>query len=73
MNNAPKDLSDTESQKQRKRMRVNIEPFQAKKRMLLKDVPQTIIEEEAGGNNGNTWTVGFESHENHTTVEAGQA
>ena len=61
MNNAPKDLSDTESQKQRKRMRVNIEPFQAKKRMLLKDAPHTI-REEGVWNNGNTWIVGFASH-----------
>ena len=46
MNNVPKELSDTESQKPRKRMRESNEPFPPNRRMLLKDVPMSIWEEE---------------------------
>ena len=45
MNNIPKEGSDTESQKESKRMGEHIEPYPAKKRMLLKDSPQKIKEE----------------------------
>ena len=45
----PKDSSDTESKKQRKRSRESNEPFPAKRRRLLKDVPMSIRAEEEGG------------------------
>ena len=48
----------------------NIEPYQAKKMMLLKDAPQTIREY---GGNGNTWMSGFGSHKNHTSSEEGHS
>ena len=48
MNNTPKDLSDTESQRQRKRMCESNEPFPAKRRRLLKEVTMAIREEEGG-------------------------
>ena len=44
----PKEGSDTESQKASKRMGEHTEPYPAKKRMLLKDVPQKIKEEGGG-------------------------
>ena len=40
------ELSDTESQSRRKRLGANIEPFPAKKRMLLEDAPVTLREVE---------------------------
>ena len=48
MNNMPQDLSDTEPQKQSKRMCESNEPFPAKRRALLKDVPMSIMVEEGG-------------------------
>ena len=45
MNNMPKEGADAESQQAIKRMSEHIEPYPAKKRMLLNDAPQKIKEE----------------------------
>ena len=69
--NAPEDLPDTESQKQRKDG--GHRAISGKEKDVFKGSTVENKERRRGRNNGNTWNVGFASHKNHTTVEAGHS